>query len=121
VTPGNYVLEIRHPNKLYEPLVEEVTVQQGETVTLAKELEVRNPFNTKAIVRLLLGAGAIAGFVWGIIEQSQYSTAVQQAEQAAPAEAAQLREESHTASSLRTLAIVLGSACTLGFEIVAFF
>ncbi len=120
MVPGKYRLEVRHPNKLYQPTTEEVVVPRGETVTLNRELERTTPFTTKALARLLLGAGAAAGFVVAIVEQGKYREYLEKAE-SEPAEYDAHIEASETAAVWRTLGIVVGAACVVGFEVVAFF
>jgi hypothetical protein len=116
MTPGKYRLEIRPPNRRYKGVTEEVTVPPGETVRIERTLERTSPFTTKALVRLLLGAGTVAGFTWAIIEQDAHSTYAEKSKTNPD-----YKSRSETAATWRTVGIVLGGACVLGFEIVAFF
>jgi len=116
LTPGKYRLEIRPPNKRYKGVTEEVTVPPGETVRIERTLERTSPFTTKALVRILLGAGAVAGFTWAIVEQDAHSTYAEKAKTDPDYES-----KSETAGTWRTVGIVLGGACALGFQIIAFF
>jgi len=119
--PGKYRLEVRHPNKIYEPVTEEVVVPRGETATLSHKLERKTPFTKKALLRLALGAGAAAGFVFAVIEQGKYKEYLKKAEYEPAAEHNSYMEKSDDAAVLRTLGIVVGAACVIGFEVVAFF
>jgi|WetSurMetagenome_2_1015567.scaffolds.fasta_scaffold00055_45 hypothetical protein len=104
IVPGKYRLEIRHQNKSYEKIAEDVVVPRGETVILNKTLVKKNPLDNKALLRLAFGAGAIGGFVWAVVEHYD-------------------RNFGGTNGSVNgeILGIVLGSLCVVGFEITAFF
>ncbi|MBD3242532.1 MAG: PEGA domain-containing protein [Chitinivibrionales bacterium] len=119
--PGKYRLDIRTGSDTYEPVTEEVTVRPGETVTLTHELERRPVFTKKALIRLALGAGAIGGFVWALVEHGEAESKEQQAQTSGPEQYAGLMEERDAAAGWRTVGVVLGAACVIGFEIVAFF
>jgi hypothetical protein len=129
MNPGKYRVEIRHPSAIYAPAVEDITIPRGKTVTLDKKLEKQSPFDMKALVRLGLGAGAIAGFVWAVVEQHEYSTLSKEIELGreipteilGPEKLNEKRDERTAASVKRTVGIVVGSLCVIGFEIVAFF
>ena len=116
ITPGKYRLEIRPPNRRYKGVTEEVTVVPGETVRIERTLERTSPFTTKALVRILLGVGAVAGFTWAIVEQDAHSTYAERAN-----DDPDCKSKSETAGTWRTVGIVVGGACALGFEIIAFF
>lgn len=125
MNPGKYRIEIKHPKKKYEPIVEEITIPQGKKVELTNTLVKKSPFDGKAIVRIVLGAGAIAGFVVAIVEQGyhkEYETDAHHFKTAQNNEEVKKYEDkAHSAAVYRTLGIILGSACVVGFEIVAFF
>ncbi len=121
MTPGKYRLDIRAGKETYEPITEDVTVRPGETVTLTHELERRSPFTKKALLRLALGAGAIGGFVWALVEHGESEDKALEARDAPVSERAALQEESENAAAWRNVGVVLGAACVVGFEIVAFF
>lgn len=118
--PGKYRVEMRHPQSRYEPAVEEVTIPEGRKVELSNTLEKRNPFGPKALIRAGLGLGAVAGFVWAIAEQGNHKVFEAQAESRSPDNSEQVKKADRAASR-RTVGIILGSACVLGFEVVAFF
>lgn len=122
MNPGKYRLKIKHPSKFYEPVVEDITVPRGKPVNISRELERKNPFDMKALVRLGLGAGAAVGFVWAIVEQGNYRENLTKADM--PTNAAErdaLEAKANTAATKRTVGIVVGALCIVGFEIVAFF
>jgi hypothetical protein len=118
MNPGKYRIEIRHPRKRYAVVSEDIVIPRGETVTLNKTLEKTSPFNMKALVRLGLGAGAVASFVWAIVEQGNYKDAKARDDFTNDPKA---DDDAHSAAVQRVFGIVLGSACVVGFEIVAFF
>ena len=130
MNPGKYRIEIKHPKKKYQPIVEDITIPQGKKVELTNTLVKESAFDTKALVRILLGAGAIGGFVWAIVAQGNhkgYDRDVSWIEQHPSlvndptSEISKFKDESKSAATQRTLGIILGSACVVGFEIVAFF
>jgi hypothetical protein len=130
MNPGKYRIEIKHPKKKYQPIVENITIPQGKRVELTNTLVKESAFDTKAFVRILLGAGAIGGFVWAIVAQGNHKAYDKDVDYlSAPpfdpvANADQIKESedsSKSAAVQRTLGIILGSVCVVGFEIVAFF
>ena len=127
MNPGKYRLEIRHPNPAYQGATEDIIIPRGETVTLNKTLEVNNPFDKKALVRLGLGAGAIASFVWAIVEQGNYGKFNERIKMdleynfLTDDDRSADKDERSKAAVKRTLGIIFGSVCVVGFEIVAFF
>lgn len=122
--PGKYRLEIAHPNSQYEPLVEEVVIPRGEGVSVSKTLQRNDPLDRKALLRVGLGAGAILGFAWAVVENGNQKRLMERAEQQEGLTFEQKEQIRSTASGYgvnRTLGIILGSACVVAFEIVAFF
>jgi hypothetical protein len=111
MVPGKYRVEIRPPGKGYTPAVKEVVVARGGRIEIDEQFERQSPFDLKALVRLGLGAGAIAGFVWAVAEHGNHKVLVERGE----------TELARTAGAHRTAGIVLGSVCVVAFEIVAFF
>ncbi len=105
IIPGKYRLEIKSQNKDYDKIVEDIVVPKGETVEINKPLPKKNALDNKAIVRLVLGAGAIGGFAWGIVERSD----------------AKYWGGTNGSVNGEILGITLGALCVVGFEIVAFF
>jgi hypothetical protein len=108
MTPGKYRLEIKHPGNGYVPAVEEIVIPKGKAVELNKTLQKKNALDTKALARLALGAGAVGGYVWGAVQNGRFHGTFTPAARS-------------SAQVQRTLGIVLGSVCVVGFEIVAFF
>jgi len=117
MNPGKYRLEIKYPGKYYEPVVEDIVIPRGKSVDLNKTLVKKNPFDKKALVRLGLGAGAVGGFVWALIQQGNYRYEKEKLKNN-PFRSTDNRD---SAAAQRTLGIVLGSVCVLGFEVLAFF
>ncbi len=128
MNPGKYHIEIKHPKKKYEPVTEEITIPEGKKVELSNTLVITSKFDKKAIVRLLLGAGAIGCYVWAIIEQGKYKENRAYADdlekyQSPPDEdeIANYEDDASSAAVLRTIGVIGGTLCVIGFEIVAFF
>ena len=130
MVPGKYRIEIKHPKKKYQPLVENITIPHGKKVELTNTLVKESAFDTKAFVRLILGAGAIGGFVWAIVAQGNHKAYDKDVEYIEndlvvvndPAgEIKKFKDLSKSAATQRTIGIILGSVCVVGFEIVAFF
>lgn len=122
MNPGKYRIEIKHPKKMYIPIVEEVTIPAGKKVELANTLAKKSPFDRKAVIRLILGAGAIGGFVWAIIEQGNHKKNEAFAETTNdPDEKDKYNDDAKSAAVKCVLGTIIGSACVVGFEIVAFF
>ncbi len=127
MNPGKYRIEIKHPKKKYEPIVEEITIPQSKKVELTNTLVKTSRFDKKAIVRLLLGAGAIGGFVWAIVEQGrhkEFETKVNHEKSQPSPDQKQIdkfEDKAKSAGIQRTVGIIVGSVCVVSFEIVAFF
>lgn len=128
MNPGKYRVEIRHPDKKYIPVVEEIMIPRGESVSLTKTLEREKTFTNKDMWRIALGAGTAAGYIWALVEHGNYneyrvkdeykmfSTELQ----------SQDKKEDFNAKAngsfvKSVLGIVGGSLCLIGLEIVAFF
>jgi len=121
MNPGKYRLEIRHPNKNYTSASEEVTVGRSQTVNVNKTLEYKSPFTNKTLLRLGLGAASIVAFTWAVIEQGNHMKFEQRALNDADPRQQHYKDLARSAGGSRTLGIILGSACVVGVEIVAFF
>lgn len=104
IVPGKYRVLIDPPNKLYESITEDLMVPKGDAITITKSLPPKNMLDTKAGVRLVLGAGAIAGFVWAVYEHGEFT-----------------KHAKDYSATNRAIGLTLGSLCVIGFEIVAFF
>jgi len=123
MNPGKYRLHIQYPGKNWVPVTEEIVINKGKTISLSKTLEKKSPFNLTTLVRLGLGAGAIVSYVWAIVEQGEhkYYSAKLENNLLLEAERTEFKDKDHSAQVQRTWGIILGSACVVGFEIVAFF
>jgi PEGA domain len=105
IIPGKYRLEIRHQNKSYDKVVEDIVVPKGETVVLNKTLPKKNMLDNKALLRLAFGAGAIGSLVWTVVESYD----------------PKFKDASNGSRNGQILGIAAGVLCVIGFEIVAFF
>jgi hypothetical protein len=125
MNPGKYRLEIKHPNESYASVTEDIVIPRGKTVKLSKTLEKTSAFDLKALVRLGLGAGAIVSYIWAVVEQGEYKYNTNEARHlTAPADIGKKQEYENNAGAAaakRTVGIILGTVCVVGFEIVAFF
>jgi hypothetical protein len=102
--PGKYRLEIKHPSASYEKVTSDIVVPRGEVVNITKTLEEKSLLNGKAVARLCLGAGALAGFVLALAERDDHNFG-----------------GDNGSVTGRALGITAGILCVVGFEIVAFF
>jgi len=128
MNPGKYRVEIRHPDKKYLPIVEEVVIPRGESVSLSKTLEREKDFTQKDIWRLILGGTTAAGFVWAIIANgnyNEYNTKYEYKKVVPSLETEDMQKDfkSKRNSSLAQMIVgtVVGSLSLVGLEIVAFF
>lgn len=109
MNPGSYLLEIRPPGSLHQPLIQEVSIAAGQKVVLDKKLTLHNPFDRRALLRLGLGAATAGGFVWALVEQRRFAQHPQRSTQTS------------VHATRRTVGIVLGSVSLTALQIVAFF
>ncbi|MBD3320731.1 MAG: PEGA domain-containing protein [Chitinivibrionales bacterium] len=122
MNPGKYRLEIRHPSKRYRPEIQDIVINRGKTVNISKSLEKKTVFNTKTLVRLGFGAGAIISYVWAVVEQGNVGrNEVKKDTASDPDDQSHFEDLRKKAATKRTFGIILGSACVVGFEIIAFF
>jgi hypothetical protein len=115
INPGKYILEIRHPNKLYKPSSENVTISEGVVNTVLDTLEtvqVPKVNNKKIIARLALGGLAAAGFSFAIIKERDKQLHLKDGNSGNDAGKARTQE---------VLGITVGALSIIGFEIIAFF
>jgi hypothetical protein len=113
MNPGKYRIEIKHPGRSYVPVVQDVVIPKGQTVTVTKTLDKTNPLDQKALIRLGLGAVGVGGFVWAIVAQGDHKHF--------EALGGDYDKASKSAALQRTLGIVVGSVCIVGLEVVTFF
>lgn len=112
MVPGKYRLEVTPSSGAYKTISADIVIPKGETVTLNKTLEHKTIFDGKAVARIGLGVGAFAFYGWSIAAQGDFryfegkTNAV---------------DKQNSAAAARTWGIILGTACILGFEVVAFF
>lgn len=120
MNPGKYRLEIRHPDKKFKPVVEEILIPRGETVSLSKTLEQEKNWDNKDTWRILLGLGTAGGYVLGIVQYGHYKKLEQQAN-LSPLRFPDAKKDKSGALAAGVLGIVGGSLCLVGLEILAFF
>ncbi len=128
MNPGKYRIELKHPKKKYKPLIENITIPQGKKIELSNTLAKHSTFDKKDLIRLLLGVGAIGGFVWAIVAQGnhkEYDNEVYHLstpyDPVNEGEIKKFEDRSKSSANQRTLGIIVGSLCVVGFEIIAFF
>ena len=123
MNPGKYRLEIRHPDSKYHPIIEEIVIPRGESVSLSKTLEKEKTFDKKDFWRLVLGAGTAGGYVWGIVQYANYARSSERAVNYSYSEDERKDYDKKKNGALvqSILGIVGGSLCLVGLEIVAFF
>ncbi|MBD3422140.1 MAG: PEGA domain-containing protein [Chitinivibrionales bacterium] len=122
MNPGKYRIEIKHPNSSYTSATEDIVIPRGEKVTISKSLEKKSPFNTLALIRLGLGAGAIASYFWAIAENGNSGKHQGSADNLTdPATKEDAQNKADKARNKVIFGSILGTVCVIGFEIVAFF
>lgn len=121
--PGTYQFIIKHPDKRYQAARKEITIPKEETVEISHSLQKTARFNRKALIRAVLGIGAIGGYVWAVIEQGNYKHNKAHSELLLLSESEKnaYKDKAHTAEIKRTTGILIGTLCVVGFEIVALF
>jgi hypothetical protein len=127
LTPGEYRLEIRHPNTKYMPLLKDVSFADGQPITISHKLEKPPIFTTKRLVQLGLGTGTALGLTWAIVEQHVTSKSKQESvdieragDDVLDGDADQLSERSKNAGIRRTIAIIAGASFFIALQITVF-
>ena len=118
--PGKYRVAIRHPNKRFLPVIEEVTIPHGESVSLSETLEKQAGFTNKDLLRLILGAGTAGGYVWAIVQNGTYGRNKNSSDNS-DYDFEKNKKTRDGALIQTVLGAVTGSLCLIGLEIVAFF
>ena len=117
IIPGQYLLEIRHPEKNYKELQKSVVVRQGSVVQIRDTLQSAAPdfrerfLNVKTLTRIGLGAGASAGLIWAVIENGSNQIYLNQLD----------KNKAKRARIHRNIGVIGGLLCVVGFQVVAFF
>lgn len=115
VVPGKYLVQIRHSQKRYKPLEKQVIINEGESIelfdTLSEHGYKNNLTGKKMILNIGLGAGAIAGFIWAMVENGNSHLFEQQGRM----------DKSKSAGTRRNIGIAGGLICVTLFEVIAFF
>jgi len=107
LTPGQYRLEIRHPNTKYMTATKDVAFVDGQPVVISHKLEKPPVFTTKRWIQLGIGTCAAAAWTWAIIEQSTASSSIQ-------------KSTAENAATRRTIAIIAASALSVGLQVTIF-
>ena len=125
MNPGKYRLELRHPNSKYHLVSEDIVIPRGETVSLSKALQFEEEevvkkkiWDKKALLRVALGAGTAAGYIFSIVEYGMFKKYNEQYE---TVKLDSLKKSADDSKLWSILGIVGGSLCLVGLEIVAFF
>ncbi|MBN1759090.1 MAG: PEGA domain-containing protein [Chitinispirillaceae bacterium] len=123
MNPGKYRLEIRHPDDNFHPVIEEIVIPRGESVSLSKTLEKEKPFDNKDFWRLALGVGTAGGYVLGIVQYARYTRFKELSRNYAydEIERDDFTKKQNGPLVQSILGIVGGSLCLIGLEILAFF
>jgi hypothetical protein len=122
MNPGKYRIEIRYPGGKYQLSTSDIVIPKGETVKLDKELIKNNLMNKKAILRIALGALAIGGLAWAVVDQGQYKHYSLKASEDNLSELrSQYQTKADQARLRRTIAVSAGVTCITAFEIISFF
>ena len=107
LTPGQYKIEIRHPNTKYLPAAKDISFTDGQPVVISHKLDKPPVFTTKRCVQLALGTGAAAAWTWAIVEQHVTSSSQQ-------------KSVSENAGIRRTAAIITAAALSTALQVTIF-
>ncbi len=118
MNPGKYKLVIEHPQSKYLSTFHDLTILQGDTVTLSDTLKRESVWNKKALIRLSLGAGAAAGLIFAIVEHGMHKKYLEQYKLTGGKE---YLKSSDKAALFSLSGAAGGLTCLVGLEIVAFF
>jgi hypothetical protein len=129
MNPSKYRVEIKHPDKKYIPITEEVIIPRGESISLTKTLEREKTFTNKDKWRLILGAGTVLGYAVAIWQQGNYNEYSLKDSYGSSKCFQDLYQEkdvnyhskANGALLYSILGMVFGSGCLIGLEIVAFY
>ncbi len=117
IIPGQYLIEIRHPDEIFQKLQKSVVVREGTVVAISDTLQSNRPdfrelfLNPKVLSRVALGAGASAGLIWAVVENGNNQQYLHRFE----------NEKAKQARIYRNTGVVVGLLCMAGFQVVAFF
>jgi hypothetical protein len=116
IVPGKFLVEVRHPDKKYLLSSKNIVVNAGEPVTLIDTLVKENAakkalVDKKGLLRIGLGAGALASFIWAFAESDKQHDFKTKNE----------ADNEKAAGIRKGFGIAAGTFCIVSFEIVAFF
>jgi len=123
LTPGQYRIEIRHPDAKYLPITQDVTFAAGQPVAISQKLEMHEKppvFTKKRLVQLALGTGAALCWTWAVIEQNTASTSRQESIHLPDDEADEKLTQSKNAGIRRTIAVAAAAALSVALQVTIF-
>ncbi|MDR2577448.1 MAG: PEGA domain-containing protein [Chitinispirillales bacterium] len=121
LTPGQYRIEIRHPDTKYLPAIKDVSFADGQPVTISHTLERPSLFTTKRYVQLALGTGSALAWTWAVVEQSTTSSSLQKSIYATDDdEADRMLRQSKNAGIRRTIAIIAAASLSVALQVTVF-
>lgn len=119
IVPGKYMIEISPSNQRFKPLVQEILITQGKATSITHSLEKQIKFDKKAKLRLVLGAGSVAGFVFAIIENGKYKKYEEKGLYNYNINT-EIQKKLNNSNLLRIFGLVGGLLCISSLEIVSF-
>jgi hypothetical protein len=117
MNPGKYRVELRHPHQRYKIYSEDIIINPGDQVELNRTLPKEKIFNKKGLIKIGLGAGALAGIIFATVSQGDYKDHYHQY-RSIPTEHDKGKYEN--AKIYRNVAISGSILCLVGLEIVSF-
>jgi hypothetical protein len=121
LTTGQYMIEIRHPNAKYLPIIKDVSFIDGQPITISHKLEKPPIFTTKRCIQLALGTGSTLAWVWAIVEQHTTSSSKQKLkDESFNSETDELSKQSKEAGIRRTVAIATAASLTVALQVTIF-
>ncbi len=112
MVPGEYRLQIEHAGK-YLPYTQEITITQGKPTTISPQLSKPQLLDNKKKLQLGIGIGAIAGFIWAIIEQKSSSDNMTKAEMLKDSNLQEYKKHKSKADNCalrRTIGLIIGTS-----------
>jgi hypothetical protein len=121
LTPGQYRIEIRHPNTKYLPTTQDISFVSGQPAIISHKLEKPPLFTTKRYVQLALGASTALAWTWAVVEQSATSSAREKSRHAPDEEQAdEFSTQAKNAGIRRTIAIATAATLSVALQVTIF-
>jgi|GEM_PF-749661 len=121
LTPGQYKIEIRHPNTKYLPIFVDTSFVDGQLLTISHKLGKPPLFTTKRTVQLALGTGAALAWTWAVIEQHVTSSSLQKSIYATDdGRAEKMSTRAENAGIRRTVAVSAAGVLTVALQVTIF-